>query len=397
MRKTLFAASALVLGVTAAFAADNAPGVTATSVKIGGTFPFSGPASALGNTGKGLVGYVNAVNDRGGVGGRKIEYIALDDAYSPPKAVEQGRKLVEQDEVAFMFSVLGTPTNAATVKYFQSKKVPDAFIMTGGSRFTNTADFPYVTTGLPSYATEAQIFAKYVRKTKPGAKVGILYQNDDLGKDFVAGFKTIYGEDFATKVVTASYETSDPTVDSQILNLKAAGVDVLMIGGTPKFAAQAIRKTAEIGWKPLQILNIVSSSISATIKPAGPENAIGVVTSAFYKDPGDPRWANDPAVKDYRAWMEKYLPGADLYDINYITGYNQGGLLEQLLKQCGDDLSRENINRQAHAFKDFVLPMVLPGIKVTTSPTRNAAFAQLQLQRWNGEKWELFGDVIGGE
>jgi branched-chain amino acid transport system substrate-binding protein len=397
MRKFLLATSALVLSTMAAFAAENAPGVTATSVKIGGTFPFSGPASALGNTGKALIGYVNAVNDRNGVGGRKIDFLALDDAYSPPKSVEQGRKLVEQDEVAFMFSVLGTPTNSATVKYYQDKKIPDAFIMTGAARFAVATDFPYVTTALPSYAVEAQIFAKYVRAAKPGAKVGVLYQNDDLGKNFVEGFKTVYGADFPTQVVTASYETADPTVESQILTLKAAGVDVLMIGATPKFAAQAIRRTAEIGWKPLRIINIVSSSISATLKPAGLDNAVGVVTSAFYKDPSDARWADDAGVKDYRAFMAKYLAGSDLYDINYITGYNQGGILEQLLKQCGNDLSRENINRQAHAFKDFVLPMVLPGIKITTSATRNAAFTQLQLQRWTGEKWELFGDVIGAE
>jgi len=397
MSKLVITLSAVVLSATAVFGADNAPGVTATSVKIGGTFPFSGPASALGNTGKGLIAYINALNDRGGVKGRKIEFIALDDAYSPPKAVEQARKLVEQDEVAFVFGALGTASNSATIKYYQTKKVPDVFLISGAARFAVAKDFPLATTALVSYAAEAQIYARYIRREKPNAKVGILYQNDDLGKDFVAGFRKIYGSEFAKQVVLASYETDDSTVDSQIINLKAANVDVLMIGGTPKFAAQAIRRTAELNWRPLQIVNIVSSSISATLKPAGFENAIGVITSAFQKDPGDTRWADDAGMKDYRAWFAKYLPSSDISDVNYTTGYNQGALLQQLLSQCGDDLSRENINEQAHAFHEYSPPMALPGIKVTTSPTRNAAYTQLQLQRWMGDKWELFGDVISSD
>lgn len=397
MKRLALVASALTLSAAAALGAENAPGVTATSVKIGGTFPFSGPASSLGNTGKGLVAYVNAINDRGGVNGRKIEFVALDDAYSPPKAVEQARKLVEQEEVAFVFGALGTASNAATIKYYQTKNVPDVLLISGAARFAVASDFPLATTALPSYAAEAQIYAKYIRREKQNAKVGILYQNDDLGKDFVAGFRTIYGADFARQIALAPYETADATVESQILNLKAAGADVLMIGGTPKFAAQAIRRTAELNWKPLQIVNIVSSSVSATLKPAGFENAIGVITSAFSKDPGDSKWANDSGVREYREWFAKYLPGADISDVNYTTGYNQGALLQQLLSQCGNDLSRANINRQAHAFAGFAPPMALPGIKVTTSSTRNAAYTQLQLQRWTGDKWELFGDVIGSD
>jgi branched-chain amino acid transport system substrate-binding protein len=305
--------------------------------------------------------------------------------------------LPERERRTLVFGALGTPSNSATIKYYQTKKVPDVFLISGAARFAVAKDFPLATTALVSYAAEAQIYARYIRREKPDAKVGILYQNDDLGKDFVAGFRKIYGSEFAKQVVLASYETADSTVDSQIINLKAANVDVLMIGGTPKFAAQAIRRTAELNWRPLQIVNIVSSSISATLKPAGFENAIGVITSAFQKDPGDTRWADDAGMKDYRAWFAKYLPSADISDVNYTTGYNQGALLQQLLSQCGDDLSRENINEQAHSFREYSPPMTLPGIKVTTSPTRNAAYTQLQLQRWTGDKWELFGDVISSD
>ena len=380
----------------AAPASSQTVGVTPTSIKIGGTFPFSGPASAFGNTGKGLIAYINQINDRGGINKRKIEYIALDDGYSPPKAVEQTRKLVEQDEVAFIFGPLGTASNAATIKYLNSKQIPDGFIMTGAARFTAANEFPYTTTALPSYFTEAQIYAKFIRTTKPNAKVGVLFQNDDLGKDLVAGLKLGMG-DAVGNVVALAYEVADPTVDSQVLNLRNAGVEVLFVAATPKFAAQAIRKTAELGWKPLQIINLVSSSISATLKPAGVENAIGVVSSAFYKDMGDPRWKDDAGVKNYLAFGEKYLPGADHSDINYVTGYNQGMILEKVLEQCGDDLSRENINKQIHNISKFALPMVLPGITVTTSVTNNSAFTQLQLQKWTGAKWELFGDVISAD
>jgi branched-chain amino acid transport system substrate-binding protein len=394
-----------LIGLFAALvaSASNAPlafsqtvGVTPTSIKIGGTFPFSGPASALGNTGKGLIAFINQINARGGINKRKIEYIALDDGYSPPKAVEQTRKLVEQDEVAFMFGPLGTASNAATIKYLNSKQIPDAFIMTGAARFTAASEFPYTTTALPSYLTEGKIYAKFIRTTRPNAKVGVLFQNDDLGKDLVAGLKLAMG-DAAGNVLTQAYEVADPTVDSQLLNLRSAGAEVLFIAATPKFAAQAIKKTAELGWKPLQIINLVSSSISATLKPAGVENAVGVVSSAFYKDMGDPRWKDDAGVKDYLAFAEKYLPGSDPTDINYVTGYNQGMILEKVLEQCGDDLSRESINKQIHNIEKFALPMVLPGITVTTSATNNSAFTQLQLQKWTGAKWELFGDVISAD
>jgi branched-chain amino acid transport system substrate-binding protein len=395
--KILVLSAAIALVAVPCLHAETLVGVTPNSIKIGGTFPFSGPASALGNTGKGVMAYVDMINDHGGINGRKVEYIALDDAYSPPKAVEQGRRLVEQDEVAFVFSSLGTASNAATIKYYNSKKVPDAFIVSGTARFAVARDYPYTTTGLASYVTEAQIYAKYIRSTKPDAKIGILYQNDDFGKDYVAGFRAVYPDSGSSKIVLMPYDSSDPTIDSQIVSLKAAGVDVVMIAATPKFTAQALRRTAELGWKPIQIISIISSSISGTLRPAGLENAAGVVTSALYKDPGDTRWSSDAGVQDYRAFMNKYLPRSDANDITYITGYAQGGILEQLLKQCGSDLSRENIVKQMHDIKDLVLPMILPGIKVNTSETRNAAFTQLQLQRWNGEKWELFGDILDGD
>ncbi|WP_188611979.1 ABC transporter substrate-binding protein [Chelatococcus reniformis] len=384
----------LGLAVAVAHAADNAIGVTASEIKIGTTMPFSGPASALGNTGKGLIAYVDLINERGGVGGRKINLIALDDGYMPPRAVEQTRKLIEQDEVAFIFSPLGTPSNSATIKYINGKKVPDAFIMTGAAKFARAAEYPYTTTALPSYETEARIYARFIEKARPGAKIGILYQNDDLGKDFVSGVKAVLRDAFAQRVVALPYEVADATVDSQILNLKNAGVDALLLATTPKFAAQAIKKTAEIGWQPLRIVNVVSSSVSATLKPAGLDNAKGVLSAVFYKDPADPAWKDSREADDYLAFVGKYLPGADAHDINYITGYNQGMILEHLLKQCGEDLSRDNINRQAHAIRDLQLPMILPGIRVNTSPENNQAWTQLQLQRWTGERWELIGSVL---
>ena len=396
MLRFAFGFLAMISCNAAAQAADPI-GVTATSIKIGGTYAFSGPASAFGNTGKAVIAYVKMINERGGIGGRQIEYIALDDAYSPPKAVEQARKLVEQDEVAFIFGSLGTPTNSATLKYYLAKKVPHAFVMSGGSRFAVPADYPNATTALPSYATEAKVYAKYVRGSKPDGRVGILAQNDDVGKDFISGFKAVYGDQFTKLVTVATYEVTDATIDSQVLNLRSSGAETLMIAATPKFAAQALRKSAELGWKPLEILNVISSSISATLKPAGYENVQGVVTSVFYKDPSDTRWNDDEGMKAYRTFFDKYLVGADINDNNYLTGYNQGGLLEQLLKQCGGDLSRENVVVQMHAIKDLQLPMILPGILANTRPDQNAAFTQLKLQRWSGDKWEVFSDVIAAE
>jgi branched-chain amino acid transport system substrate-binding protein len=389
-------AATSVLWASLAFA-GNAPGVTAAEIKVGGTFPFSGPVSSVGTTGKGLLAYVSYLNEKGGVGGRKINYIALDDAYSPPKAVEQIRRLVESDEIAFLFSQLGTPSTAATAKYLAARKVPSIAILSGAPAFAQFRDFPYITTALTSFETEGRIYAKYLKKElPPNAKIAILYQNDDFGKGYLAAFKGVFGDDFSRRIVASSYELSEPTIESHIVNYKSSQAEALFIAGTGKFAAQAIRRSKEIGWKPLTIINFASSSAAGTIVPAGVENAIGVVTGTYSKDPSDPKWANDPDMANYRTFFAKYLPGADIADTGYLIGYRQGILLEQLLKQCGDDLSRENVLKQARNFKDLVLPTALPGIKINTNENNSQAWTQLQLQRWNGSSWELFGEVLDG-
>jgi len=387
-------ACTLVLALsTSSFAAD-APGVTATEIKIGGVFPFSGPASSIGLVGKGVLAYVQSINERGGINGRKINYIAMDDAYSPPKAVEHVRKLVESDEVAFIFSQLGTPGNTASAKYLVLKGVPTISIISGSNKFTSVAEFPLTTTGLVSFDTEGKIYAKYLSKALPNAKYAILYQNDDLGKDYVNAFKAFLKSDFDKRVVTAAYEISDPTIDSQVVSLKSSGAEALLVAGTPKFSAQAIRKVAEIGWKPTLIVNFPSSSVSATLKPAGFDNAMGVIVGTFIKDPTDSKWNDDAGMKAYRAFFAKYLAGSDIGDTNYLTGYQQGMILEQILKQCGNDLSRQNIVKQAKSLKDLVLPTAMPGISINTSATNNMIWTQLQLQRWSGTNWERFGEVL---
>ena len=378
---------------TPVFAAD-APGVTATEIRIGGVFPFSGPASAIGLVGKGILAYVQSINDRGGINGRKIDYIALDDAYSPPKAVEHVRRLVESDEVAFMFGQLGTPGNSATAKYLALKGVPAIAIMSGSNKFTDVKAYPLTTTSLVSFDTEGRIYAKYLLSALPNAKYAILYQNDDLGKDYVNAFKSFLKSDFDNKVVTAPYEISDPTIESQIVNLRSSGAAALLVAGTPKFAAQAIRKVAEIGWKPTLIINFPSSSVSATLKPAGLDKAVGVIVGTFNKDPTDTRWDNDEGMKVYRAFFAKYLAGSDIGENNYLTGFSQGVVLEQLLRQCGDDLSRENIIRQAKNLKNVEVPVALPGIRINTSLAVNQLWTQMQLQRWDGTNWQQFGEVL---
>lgn len=387
-------AAVLLAGLHAPGTAAEMTGVTATEIKVGATFPYSGPASALGNVGKALTAYVTSINDRGGVNGRKINLIALDDAYSPPKTVEQTRKLVESDEVAFMFATLGTPSNLAIAKYLASKKVPQAFVVTGAARFTNYEEYPFITTALPSYATESRIYARYVARKFPDAKIAILYQNDDLGKDFIHGFQSEMKGAFDSKVVTAAYEVSQPSIDSQLVSLKSSGATVFLFAGTPKFAAQAIRKVHEISWKPEFLVNLISTSIASVLTPAGLEISKGIVTATYRKDPDDPKWANDPGVKQYLAFMAKYMPGADIADSNYFAGMHQGIILETLLKQCGNDLSRENILRQTRNIKGLALPLSLPGIVVNTGPKNNQMYTQAQLQRWNGKNWELFGEVM---
>jgi branched-chain amino acid transport system substrate-binding protein len=374
--------------------AGDTPGVTATEVKIGGIFPLSGPASSIGQVGRGVLAYVESINDRGGINGRKIEYIVLDDAYSPPKSFEHARKLVESDEVAFMFSQLGTAGNSAVAKYLAAKRVPTIAIVTGASKFTSVNDYPLTTTGLVSYDTEGKIYAKYLKRALPTAKYAILFQNDDLGRDYVNAFKAVLGADFSKRVVTASYEVTEPTVDSQVVALKSSGAQALFIAGTPKFAAQAIRRAAESGWKPMVLINFPSSTIAGTLKPAGLENSVGVIVGTPNKDPNDQKWTDDEGIKTYRAFFDKYLAGSDISNTSYLTGYQQGMVLEQILRQCGDDLSRENVIKQAKSLKNLVLPTALRGVRINTSESNNMIWTQLQLQRWTGAGWEQFGDIL---
>jgi branched-chain amino acid transport system substrate-binding protein len=391
--KPAFALMLLALG-SSAFAADT-PGVTPSEIKVGGIFPFSGPASSIGLVGRGILAYVQSISDRGGINGRKINYIAYDDAYSPPKAVEHVRKLVESDEVAFMFSQLGTPGNTAVAKFLMSKGVPAVAIVSGSNKFTNVTDFPLTTTSLVSFDTEGKIYAKFLMKTLPNAKYAILYQNDDLGKDYVNAFKTILKGDFDKRVVAAAYEINDPTADSQVLNLKSSGAEALLVAGTPKFAAQAIRKASESGWKPTILLNYPSSSVGATLKPAGLDKSTGVIVGTITMDPTDSQWDNNEGMKSFRAFIDKYMPGVDIADTNYLFGYTQGMLLEHLIKQCGNDLSRENIIKQAKNLKEVILPTVLPGIRSNTSDKINMNYTQMRLQRWAGTRWDQFSEVLG--
>ncbi|QHP71231.1 branched-chain amino acid ABC transporter substrate-binding protein [Bradyrhizobium sp. LCT2] len=387
-------ACALVIAMSTPCWAGDAPGVTATKIKIGGIFPLSGPASSIGQVGQGVQAYVQSINDRGGINGRKIDYVMMDDAYSPPKAFEHARRLVESDEVAFMFSQLGTAGNSAVAKYLAAKRVPTIAIVTGASKFTNVKDYPLTTTGLVSYDTEGKIYAKYLTRALPAAKYAILYQNDDLGRDYVNAFKAVLGADFDKRVITASYEVTEPTVDSQVVALKSSGAQALFVAGTPKFAAQAIRRAAETGWKATILINFPSSSVAGTLRPAGLGNSIGVIVGTPNKDPNDQKWTDDEAVKAYSTFFERYLAGSDITNTSYLTGYQQGMVLEQILRQCGDDLSRENIIKQAKSLKDFVLPTALPGVRINTSESNNMIWTQLQLQRWTGSRWEPFGDIL---
>jgi len=394
MMRALWVACALLLALETPSLAADTPGVTPTEIKVGGIFPFSGPASSIGLVGRGVLAYVQSINDRGGINGRKINYIAYDDAYSPPKAVEHARKLVEADEVAFIFSQLGTPGNTATAKYLKSKGVPTIAIVSGSNKFTDVANFPLTTTSLVSFDTEGRIYAKFLNRTLPDAKYAILYQNDDLGKDYVNAFRELLKSDFDRKVVAAAYEISDPTIESQIVNLQSSGAGALLVAGTPKFAAQAIRKAHELGWKPMILLNYPSSSVGATLKPAGLDVSTGVIVGTVTMDPADSQWDQNEGMKNFRTFVDKYMPGVDIADTNYLFGYTQGMLLEQLIKQCGDDLSRENIIKQARSFHDLVLPTVLPGIKINTSNKINMNYTQMRLQRWTGTHWDLFNEVL---
>ena len=373
-------------------------GATDTEIKIGNIMPYSGPASAYGIIGRTEAAYFKKVNDEGGINGRKINFISYDDAYSPPKTVEQARKLVESDEVLLVFNSLGTPPNSAIQKYMNSKKVPQLFVATGATKWNDPQNFPWTMGWQPNYQSETQIYAKYILKELPNAKIGVLYQNDDYGKDYLKGLKDGLGAKAASMIVLEeSYETSEPTIDNHIVKLKATGADVFINITTPKFAAQAIKKNAEIGWKPIHFLNNVSASVGSVIKPAGFENAQGIISAAYLKDTTDAQWANDAGMKAFLDFMTKYFPEGDKTDGGTVVGYGVAQTLVQVLKNCGDDLTRANVMKQAASLKDFRTEALLPGIKINTSATDFAPISSLQLQRFKGERWELFGDVINAE
>jgi len=373
-------------------------GATDTEIKIGNIMPYSGPASSYGLIGKTEEAYFRMINDQGGINGRKIKFISYDDAYSPPKAVEQARKLVEDDQVLFIFDPLGTASNTATRKYMNSKQVPQLFVATGATKWNDPKNFPWTMGWQPSYQSEAHIYAKYLMKEKPDAKVAILYQNDDFGKDYLKGTLDGLGTKAASMVIMQeSYELTEPTIDTHILKIKAANPDVVIIYTTPKFGAQAIRKIAELGWHPLRIVTNVSASVGSVMKPAGFENAQGVLSVGYAKDGADPQWQTDPGMKRWSEFIDKYMPGSDKTDGNLVFGYGVSQTMVQVLKMCGDDLTRANIMKQAASLKDFVPDTLLPGIKVNTGPDDYDPINEQQMIEFKGEKWEFVGGVISGD
>ena len=389
-------AAALMASPTVTTAAEMR-GVTATEIRIGQTMPYSGPVSAFGALGKGEVGYFKMINERGGINGRKVNLISLDDGYAPPKTVEQTRRLVESDEVALIFSSIGTAHNTAIAKYLQSKNIPQLFIGSGASKFADITQYPQATLGVQGpFRYEARLYARHALAKNPNAKFAVISQNDDFGRDYLLGLKDVLGDKYDSLVTAATYEVQDPTIDSQIVKLKASGADVFVIAASPKFAAQSIRKAFEIGWRPLTFLSNVAVWVSTVMQPAGLEAGIGILSTAYVKDPDDPAWKDDPGVRGWREFMIKYVPDGDLHDTNYVNSYNSAMALEAVLKACGDDLSTENILRQAYSIKDLELPMLLPGIKVNTSPTDHMPVEQMQFMRFNGKTWERFGELQTG-
>lgn len=392
--------AALFMALTATHAiADKkyGPGVTDTEIKLGQTMPYSGPASSLGIIGKAEMAYFAMVNASGGVNGRKITLISLDDGFSPPRTVQQTRRLVESEQVLGLFSPIGTAPNAAIHKYVNANKIPHLFIGSNLMRWADPEHFPWTIQILrPPFVVDAKFFADHVLKTRPDAKIAVLYQNDDYGKEYLKSLKDALGNKAGTMIVAeASYDLTDPSIDSQIVTLKGSGADTLADFSTPKFGAQAIRKSYDIGWKPLHLIAFLAASVSAVLKPAGLEKSVGLVSTAVAKDPSDPQWRDDAAVKAYRAWAKQWYPGGDAEDWSNVIGYNAAQLMVEVLKQCGDDLTRENLLRQATNIKDVQLPMMLPGIKINTSPTDYLPVEQAQLMRFDGERWVRFGDIVG--
>jgi ABC-type branched-subunit amino acid transport system substrate-binding protein len=398
---TCFAAIILIAaGVSSALGQKKYDtGATDTEIKIGNIMPYSGPASAYGVIGRAEAAYFRKINAEGGINGRKINFISYDDAYSPPKTVEQARRLVESDEVLMIFGPLGTPSNAAIQKYMNAKRVPQLFVSSGATKWNDPQHFPWTIGWQPNYQQEARIYAKYILREKPNARIGVLYQNDDLGKDYLKGLKDGLGDKAAILLIVTedAYEVSEATIDTHVVKMKSMKVNVVVDITTPKFAAQAIRKAAEIGWKPMHILASVATSIGAVIKPAGFENAQDIVSLAYLMDPSDPQWSDDPGMKAFDDFLAKFYPEGNRADNYIVTGYNLAQTLVQVLKHCGDDLTRENVMKQAANLKDFRTDNLLPGITINTNPTDFAPIKQMQFRRLTGEHWELFGPVLGSE
>ena len=391
-------ATAFVFGLFAGCGDQNQyeHGVSDTEIKIGNTTPYSGPASVYGVLGRAAAAYYDMINDSGGVNGRKINLISLDDGYSPPKTVEQIRKLVEEEQVLLLSGTVGTPTNSAVHEFINANQIPHIFILSGAAKWGDPQDFPWTMGWNLSYVSEAKIYAQYILKTKPDAKIAVLYQNDDYGKDYLHGLKLGLGDKAESMIIAeASYEVTDPTVDSQIISLKGSGADTLVNVSTAKFSAQAIRKVHDIGWRPLHILNNVSSSVGAVLKPAGLQKSIGLITANALKDPSDPQWEDFPDVQEYKSWMKKYYPKGDIADINNVAGYSVAWGTVKVLEQCGDDLSRANVMKQMASLNDIEAPMILPGIKWNTSADDFYLVESAQLMRFDGKQWVRFGDVIG--
>ncbi len=393
MIATKIVCTTMLIAVAEALGAD--PGVTDKEIKIGNIMPYSGPASSYGTIGRGISAYFKKLNEEGGINGRKINIISYDDGYSPPRAVEQARRLVEQDRVLFIFQPLGTPSNSAIWKYMNDKQVPQLFVASGATKWGDPTGHPWTMGWQPTYQTEAHIYAEYLLKNRPAAKIAVLYQNDDFGKDYLKGLRDGLGTAAAKMIIAEqSYEVSDPTVDSQMVNLKKSGADVFLNISTPKFALQAIKKAADLGWKPFQILTNVATSLATVMTPAGTDASKGIISAFYLKDYDDPQWKDDPATREWLAWMKKYYPDGNLHEQFNIYAYCVSQTLVQVLKQAGNNLSRANVMKQAANLRDLRLPMLLPGIKINTGPNDFFPIKQERLARFDGERWVLFGELI---
>jgi ABC-type branched-subunit amino acid transport system substrate-binding protein len=398
LRLVTIAAAAAALAASAARAEKKYdPGASDTEIKIGNIMPYSGPASSYAVIGKTEAAYFDKINAEGGVNGRKIKFVSYDDAYSPPKAIEQARKLVEDDEVLLVFQSLGTPSNTAIQKYMNAKKVPQLFVASGATKWGDPKNFPWTMGWQPNYQSEGRIYAKYILEHFPDAKIAVFWQNDDAGKDQVKGLRDGLGDKASMIIADKSYEVSDPSVDSQIVFLRDSGADTFFSWAAPKGSAQAIRKVGELGWKPRFFLANVSASVAGVLRPAGLQYAKDIISSVYLKDPTDPSWKDDPGVRTWRAFMDKYYPNGDQSDLNAVYGYAAAQTMIQVLKQCGDDLTRENIMQQAANLKNFSSDVMLPGIRINTGPDDFFPIEQMQLMKFDGEAWHLFGDVITGE